>query len=101
MNEPTRIPVEKDHLRRAAELARECSSSAARERVLVSQAAALAARDYLSHDFKCATSDGRSSELKFVELLDVCDFMVGAWRVEMRVALAHGAAGCSARRRCL
>jgi superfamily II DNA or RNA helicase len=88
LNEPTRIPVEKDHLRLAAELARECSSSAARERVLVSQVAALAARDYLSREFKCATTDGRSSELKFVELLDVCDFLAGVWRVEMRVALA-------------
>jgi len=88
LNEPARISVEKDHLRQAVELARECSLSVVRERVLVSQAAALALRDFLNREFKCATANGRSSELKFVELLDVCDFSAGDWRVEMRAALA-------------
>jgi hypothetical protein len=87
VNDITRIPIEKDHLRRAAELARQCSAAAVRERVLVAQSAAWAVRDSLSREFNFVTEDGRSAQSKFVELLDVCDFSVGGWRVETRAAL--------------
>ncbi len=88
MNDATRIPIEKDHLRQAAELARQCSSAAVRERVLVAQTAAWAVRDYLSRELNLVISDGRSAQPKFIELLDVCDFAAGLWLVEMRAALA-------------
>jgi hypothetical protein len=58
-----------------------------RERVLVAQSAAWAMRDYLSREFYFVTGDGRSAQSKFVELLDVCDFSIGGWRVETRAAL--------------
>jgi ATP-dependent helicase YprA (DUF1998 family)/very-short-patch-repair endonuclease len=87
MNRPTRIPITKEHLRQAAELARECSSAAVRERVLVSQAAGGAVREYLSATHGLTLSPGRAAQAPFVELLDLADFVVGDWRVELRSAL--------------
>lgn len=78
------LPVSKDLLRRAAELARQCSTGAARERVLVAQAAALTVREYLSESAGLKTGDGRYCSTKYVDLLDVCDFRVGNWYVEVR-----------------
>ena len=97
MNGITRIPIEKDHLRRAAELARQCSTTAVRERVLVAHSAAWAMRDYLGREFNLVTGESRSAESKFVELLDICDFSVNGWRVEARASSSSNTAPCSAR----
>jgi ATP-dependent helicase YprA (DUF1998 family)/very-short-patch-repair endonuclease len=84
MNGATTIPIPDDLLRQAAELARNCSSAAARERALVSGAVLLAVRNYLEREFALRSEDGRSANLKFVELLDLADFRIGGRYVEVR-----------------
>lgn len=84
MSAKTQIDIPRDLVYQAAEVARECSSEAARERVLVSQAVALAIRDQLEQAFQITTEVGRSGESKYVDLLDICDFKVNNWRVEVR-----------------
>ena len=88
MNGETRIPIQKQDIQRAAELARQCSSAVVRERVLVSRSAALALREGLERRFNLTTADGRSSQLNYVELLDICDFLAGNWRIETRAMMA-------------
>jgi hypothetical protein len=85
MNSPMYIPISASALSTAVELARQCSATTMRERVLVSQIVALAAREYLHRIEGLQTGAGRSAALKYVELLDICDFNVNNWRVEMRV----------------
>ena len=85
MNGPMYIPISASALSTAAELARQCSATAVRERVLVSQVVALAVREYLHRTAGLQTDAGRSASLKYVELLDICDFNANDWRVEMRV----------------
>src|SRR2546430_7973253 len=84
MNGTSYIPIFAHTLRRAADLARQCSSTAVRERVLISHAAALALREHLHGTAPHKTEDGRSSLLKYVELLDICDFRVGNRQIEVR-----------------
>lgn len=84
MNAKTQIDIPRELVYQAAEVARECSSEAVRERVLVSQAVALALRDHIEQAFQVTTEAGRSGESKYVDLLDVCDFKVNNWRVEVR-----------------
>src|SRR5882724_9404378 len=83
----TQLSISRELLHAAGVLAGKCSSSAVRERVLVSQAVSLAFRSYLNERFdgQEITSDGRSGQLKYVELLDICDFRVRGWQVEVRV----------------
>jgi hypothetical protein len=88
MNSTTYIPISASALSTAAELARQCSATTVRERVFVSQAVALAVREYLHQTAGLQTGAGRSATLKYVELLDICDFNVNDWRVEMR-AVTH------------
>ena len=78
------IPITDDLLRQAAELAKKCSSAAARERALVSRAVSLAVMNYLEREFALKNEDGRSANLKFVELLDLADFRIGGRYVEVR-----------------
>jgi hypothetical protein len=85
MNGPMYIPISANALNTAAELARQCSATTVRERVFVSQVVALAVREYLHRTAGLRTDAGRSASLKYVELLDICDFSAGDWRVEMRV----------------
>src|SRR5687767_11395909 len=82
----TQINISRSALHRAGELAKQCSSEAVRERVLVSQAVALAFRQYLDARFDSeeVTSNGRSSRLKYIELLDICDFTIRGWQVDVR-----------------
>ena len=56
---------------------------------MVSQAAALAVGDYLHRRFNLSISPGRSSDAKFSELLDVCDFRYHQWNIEMRTIMAE------------
>jgi len=81
------ISISSAMLRQAAALARQCSSTAVRERVLVSQAAALAFRDHLRQSFGIETADGRSGAQRFVDLLDICDFGAGNWQIELRAMM--------------
>src|SRR5207237_1576874 len=85
MNRPMYIPISASALSTAAALARQCSATTVRERVLVSQVVALAVREYLHRTAGLQTDAGRSASLKYVELLDICDFNARNWRVEMRV----------------
>ena len=82
-----RISIHRDHLKEAAALARQCSAAAVRERVLISQSAARSFRSYLEQVHNLSTRDGRSAQLKYVELLDICDFRVGNWFVELRAMM--------------
>ncbi len=84
MSETIRIPIPTGLVDQAAALARGCSSSTARERVLVAQSVVLALREKISQDSGVETVDGRAAELKFVDLLDVCDFTCSGWGVEVR-----------------
>jgi Protein of unknown function (DUF1822) len=84
MNGPMYIPISASALSTAAELARQCSATTVRERVFVSQVVALAVREYLHRTAGLQTGSGRSASLKYVELLDICDFNANDWRVEMR-----------------
>src|SRR5262245_30578884 len=81
--EPISIAITREVIESAATLARECASAVTRERVLVSQAVALSIRQYLE-ERNLQTKDGRSSSLKYVDLLDICDFEVNNWSVEVR-----------------
>src|SRR2546430_17273747 len=85
MNSPLYIPISASALSTAAELARQCSATTVRERVLVSQVVTLAVREYLHRTAGLHTDAGRSASLKYVELLDICDFNASNWRGEMRV----------------
>ncbi|MBO0797853.1 MAG: DUF1822 family protein, partial [Blastocatellia bacterium] len=87
MNRPMRIAMHKGYLKEPAELARQCSTTVARERVLISQSAARALRSYLEEHFNLPTLEGRSAQVKYVELLDICDFQVGGWSVELRAMM--------------
>jgi hypothetical protein len=82
----TQLSISRNVLRRAGELAEKCSSGVVRERVLVSQAVALSFRQYVHERFDSeqVTSDGRSGLLKYVDLLDICDFKVRGWQVDVR-----------------
>jgi hypothetical protein len=93
MTDGAQLTISKELLHEAAELARLCSSEATAERVLVSRAAALALREYLRKESGVESEDGRSGSLKYVDLLDVCDFKAGGWSVEVRAVAAGGRAG--------
>lgn len=85
MNNETRINIPREYLLQASAQARECSSQAVRERVLVSQAVTIAVRDLVESRTQLATEPGRSAETKYVDLLDICDFKVNNWHLEVRV----------------
>lgn len=68
----------------AAEIARAYASEATRERVLVSQSVARVVREYLQLNHNLSSEDGRATALRYAELLDVCDFSVNNWQVEVR-----------------
>jgi hypothetical protein len=85
MNGTMYIPISASALNTAAELARQCSAISVRERVLVSQVVALAVREHLHRTAGLQADTGRCASLKYIELLDICDFNANDWRVEMRV----------------
>jgi SNF2 family DNA or RNA helicase len=80
-----KILISRVLLSQAAELARQCASATAQERALISQSVALAIRDHLQEGEGIETENGRSAALKYVDLLDVCDFKARDWHVEIRV----------------
>ena len=84
MAEVEKIRIERRWLHEAAEVARLCSKDATKERVLVSQTVQLAIREYLHRATNLLTEPARSSDAKYVELLDICDFRYRDWSVEVR-----------------
>lgn len=80
-----RIDIPREYLYRAADVGRESSATPARERALVSHAVALAIRDSLEQTGQLMTEPGRSSEPRYVELLDICDFKANNFLIEIRV----------------
>src|SRR5213083_1552298 len=80
---PISIAITKDIIDRVAVLACQCSSQVTRERVLVSQAAALAFRQHLT-ERGLSPEDGRSVSPQLVDLLDICDLNVNNWSIEVR-----------------
>src|SRR6266542_721261 len=79
------IDIPRSLLYQAADIGRESSAGASRERVLVSQAVALAIREFLERNPRLITESGRSAESKYSDLLDICDFKVNNSYVEVRV----------------
>jgi superfamily II DNA or RNA helicase len=78
-----RIDISREYLYRAADVSRE-SSATVRERALVSHSVALAIRNYIEQTTQLTTEPGRSFETKYIELLDICDFTVNNFHVEVR-----------------
>src|SRR5689334_7992611 len=85
MDDGIRIAIDKALIDQAARLARQCSTTVTRQRVLVTQSVALALKQYVGSSFNLATEVGRSNSLKFIELLDICDFQANGWFVEVRI----------------
>lgn len=88
MSDPIKIPIQPEHLRAAVQSAQKCSAMATRERVLVSQAVALAIRRYLHEGAAIKSVIGRAGTTKFVELLDICDFTAAGRVIEVRTITA-------------
>ncbi len=84
MAEVEKIRIERQWLHEAAEVARLCSKDATKERVLVSQAVRFAVQEHLQRAVNLTAEPGRSSDAKYVELLDICDFRCRDWSVEVR-----------------
>lgn len=78
------IAIPQHALSQATEVALQLSSQQARERVLVSQAACLTVRDHFERRHKLHTEDGRSAQTSYAECLDIADFRVNDWYVEIR-----------------
>lgn len=85
MSEIEKISIERRWLHESAEVARLCSKDAIKERIVVSQAVALAVRESLRQVANLDTNPGRSSDVKYVEILDICDFQHHKWTIEVRV----------------
>lgn len=84
MPEVTYIPISKEQVYQQAELARQCSSAVVRERVLVSQAVSAAVQESFKQVTNLEIRHGRSSSLKYLEILDICDFKIEDWYFEIR-----------------
>jgi hypothetical protein len=84
MHSSTYIAIPASVLSMATALARQCSATTVRERVLISQAVALAVSEHLQRTAGLHTDAGRSASLRYAELLDICDYQANGWRVEMR-----------------
>jgi len=82
---PIVLKIIRNQIEQSADLARQSSSSSARERTLVSQSVALAIRDHLKDFAGIETEDSRSASVKYTDILDVCDFRAHRWSVEVRV----------------
>src|SRR5687767_8914638 len=80
-----RIDIPRELLHEAAEFGRETARGASRERMLISQAVALAIRNNLEGLFHLVTESGRSAESKYGDLLDICDVKINNSYMEVRV----------------
>src|SRR6266536_612857 len=85
MESTVQISINKSFIEQASSLAQQCSSTITRQRVFLTQSVALAMRDYVGRAFHLPTEDGRSNSLRFVELLDICDFQANGWFIDVRI----------------
>src|SRR6266542_4587576 len=85
MESTVQISINKSFIEQASSLAQRCSSTISRQRVFLTQSVALAMRDYVGRAFHLPTEDGRSNSLRFVELLDICDFQANGWFIDVRI----------------
>jgi SNF2 family DNA or RNA helicase len=85
MESDIQIGINRSFIEQASALAQQCSSTITRQRVFLTQSVALAVRDYVARAFQVPTQDGRSNSLKFVELLDICDFKANGWFIDVRI----------------
>lgn len=81
----TYFEIKRDVLEQAADAARVGATRRVRERAFVGRVASLTIRDAIESEFGIATSEGRSDDLRFIELLDVNDFRCDEKTVEVRV----------------
>ena len=79
------LQITRAHLNTGAERARSGATEKVRSRVFVSHAVNRALRDAFENTFGISTQDGRSADDKYTELLDVNDFSVEGWSLEVRV----------------
>lgn len=78
------LSLSKRLLQQASELARQCSTDSIRERVLISQTVMFALKEYLFQATGVVSEEGRSGSIKYLELLDICDFKAANWQIEVR-----------------
>lgn len=81
----TYFEIKRDVLEQAADAARAGATRRVRERAFVGRVASLTIRDAIESEFGITTSEGRSDDLRFTELLDVNDFRSDEKTVEVRV----------------
>lgn len=86
MSDVGRLEISRDVLEEAAGMARLASTKKAKHRLLVSHAVSITFRDYLETSFGLECFDGRSRNTDYADLLDVNDFTVNGWSVEVRIA---------------
>lgn len=81
-----RLEITREVLENAAASAQAASTKKAKQRLLVSQAVSLTFRDHLEKDHGLECFDGRAEKSDYSDLLDVNDFAVNGWSVEVRTA---------------
>ena len=86
MENTVKLEITRDVLEQAAASARSASTKKAKQRLLVSQAVSLTFRDYLETNVGVECFDGRAEKPDYSDLLDVNDFSVNGWTVEVRTA---------------
>lgn len=86
MNTNVKLPITQDVLSQAASFARTASTKRTKQRLLVAQAVNLTLRDYLEREFDLESFNGRAEKNNYSDLLDVNDFSVNGWAVEIRTA---------------
>ena len=84
MSEIITLALDRESVRLAANAARFGATEQVRERLLVSKAVSLAIRNYIDEQTGQRTVDGRSADIHYGELLDVSDFAINNWFVEVR-----------------
>lgn len=87
MELPTIRTIQKESIDAAVDVARKQATRNGRDRVLVATTANLAVRDFIEEEFGVATDEGRSSDPRFSELLDVNDFQIENRRIEVRAII--------------
>jgi|GEM_PF-110977 len=79
------LQITRTNINEGAERARNGTTERVRNRLFVSYTLNRAVRDFFETSFGISTQNGRSVDDKYSELLDVNDFFVGGWSLEVRV----------------
>ena len=86
MDTTIKLQITRDVLEEAAASAQLASTKKSKQRLLVSQAISLTFRDHLQTEYGVECFDGRAEKTDYSDLLDVNDFSVNGWAVEVRTA---------------